>query len=69
MGGNADNLANLAYFEKTLIGNGIHDLIAKGPSNDKKVEDWNSKINTKQIGLQAQGSKRLLKQSSQDSLA
>jgi hypothetical protein len=26
----SDNSTNLADFKKTLIGNGIHDLIAKG---------------------------------------
>ena len=69
MGRNPDNSANFADFEKALIGNGIHDLIVKGLHNDKRVENENPTINTKQIGLQPQGSKRLLKQSSQESLA
>jgi hypothetical protein len=38
MGRNADNSTNLADFEKTLIGNGIHELIAKEATKDKQVE-------------------------------
>ncbi len=38
MGRNADNSTDLTDFEKALIWNGIHDLIAKGATEDKKLK-------------------------------
>jgi hypothetical protein len=48
MGRNADDSTNLADFEKTLIGNGIHDLFATKAAEDKQVEDQSPRLNTKQ---------------------